>query len=540
MKKSIWKAWSFLVLALAVVLCNAILEGMISVYIMKMIDATLSKNNSLLIGNTRKLLFASIILLPASILLSYTRGLFKLKSLTSMKKTFIEKVFHKNINEFQKDNNAKYISSLTNDMNTMEMNYISAVYETGYNIIYFIVGFIVIASVSFYALGIGITIGVISSIVSIVISKPLQKHQNQRSSLFEGYTTYIKEVLSAFQIIKSNNLNDKIQQEFYKKSKDIQHKGYAIDKLYTYILSIQQFTIYLSYFSLVIVVVYMSIKGYLTFGAIILIVNNMNKVLDPLMQCSEWIPKLLSVKTLFTKIDDVLINHANYNETITIDSYKDSIEFKDVSFSYDNNEVLKHINFTINKGEKYLVVGPSGGGKSTLLKLLRKYFVPKEGKILIDNLNLRDVKKQSYFNKISNVEQQVFLFEDTLRNNLTLYKDYCGDEITLALERAGLRDFVKGLPKGLDTMILDNGKNISGGEKSRIAIARGLLEKKDIIFLDEAFASLDANIAKEIENTLLKLEGITVVNVSHVIFKETRKKYNKVLIVKNKGIFENA
>lgn len=540
MKKSIWKAWSFLVIALAVVLCNAILEGMISVYIMKMIDATLSKNNSLLIGNTRKLLFASIILLPASILLSYTRGLFKLKSLTSMKKTFIEKIFHKNINEFQKDNHAKYVSSLTNDMNTMEMNYISAVYEIGFNIIYFIVGFIVIASVSLYALCIGITIGVISSIISIVISKPLQKHQNQRSSLFEGYTTYIKEVLSAFQIIKSNNLNDKIQQEFYKKSKDIQHKGYAIDKLYTYILSIQHFTIYLSYFSLVTAVVFMSIKGYLTFGAIILIVNNMNKVLEPLMQCSEWIPKLLSVKTLFNKIDDVLTNHDNYNETINIDSYKDSIQFKDVSFSYDNNEVLKHINFTINKGEKYLVVGPSGGGKSTLLKLLRKYYVPKEGKILIDNLNLKDVKKESYFKNISNVEQQVFLFEDTLRNNLTLYKDYYDDEITLALERAGLRDFVKGLPKGLDSMILDNGKNISGGEKSRIAIARGLLEKKDIIFLDEAFASLDANIAKEIENTLLKLEGITVVNVSHVIFKETRKKYHKVLIVKNKGIFESA
>lgn len=109
-----------------------------------------------------------------------------------------------------------------------------------------------------------------------------------------------------------------------------------------------------------------------------------------------------------------------------------------------------------------------------------------------------------------------------------------------SLERACLRDFVKGLPKGLDTMILDNGKNISEGEKSRIAIARGLLEKKDIIFLDEAFASLDANIAKEIENNLLKLEGITVVNVSHVIFKETRNKYNKVLVVKNKGIFESA
>lgn len=278
----------------------------------------------------------------------------------------------------------------------------------------------------------------------------------------------------------------------------------------------------------------MCIKGYLTFGAVVLIVNNMNKVLNPLMQLSEWLPKILSVKTLFNKADEVLINHDSYDETITVDSFRESIEFNNVSFSYDNNEVLKDVNLSINKGEKYLVVGPSGGGKSTLLKLLRKYFIPKKGDILLDGQNLKDIKKESYFNNISNVEQQVFLFEDTLRNNITLYKDYSEKEILDSIEKAGLGDFVNGLPQGLDTIILDNGKNISGGEKSRVAIARGLLGKTDIIFLDEAFASLDSSVAKEIENTLLNLEGITIINVSHVIFEETKKSYDKVFVVKNK------
>lgn len=290
----------------------------------------------------------------------------------------------------------------------------------------------------------------------------------------------------------------------------------------------------ISYLSLIAVVVFMCIKGYLTFGAVVLIVNNMNKVLNPLMQLSEWLPKILSVKTLFNKADEVLINHDSYDETITVDSFRESIEFNNVSFSYDNNEVLKDVNLSINKGEKYLVVGPSGGGKSTLLKLLRKYFIPKKGDILLDGQNLKDIKKESYFNNISNVEQQVFLFEDTLRNNITLYKDYSEKEILDSIEKAGLGDFVNGLPQGLDTIILDNGKNISGGEKSRVAIARGLLGKTDIIFLDEAFASLDSSVAKEIENTLLNLEGITIINVSHVIFEETKKSYDKVFVVKNK------
>lgn len=181
-------------------------------------------------------------------------------------------------------------------------------------------------------------------------------------------------------------------------------------------------------------------------------------------------------------------------------------------------------------------MGPSGGGKSTLLRLLRKYFNPIEGKILIDGKDLKDIKKRSYFKNISNIEQQVFLFEDSLKNNLTLYKDYKAEEINLAIDRAGLRSFVDGLENGLDTYIYDNGKNISGGEKSRIAIARGLLTDSNIIFLDEAFASLDSEIAKEIENTLLRLEGVTIINVSHVVFEETKDKYNKVLRVRNKAV----
>ena len=133
-------------------------------------------------------------------------------------------MFNKNINEFQKDNNAKYISTLTNDVNTIETNYINGIYEVVVGIIYFIVGIAVIFYVSPMALAIGIIIGVISTIISIVLNKPMQKHQSQRSELYEGYTTYIKEVLSAFHIIKSNNLNDKVKKDFYDRSNSIQQR----------------------------------------------------------------------------------------------------------------------------------------------------------------------------------------------------------------------------------------------------------------------------------------------------------------------------
>ena len=157
---------------------------------------------------------------------------------------------------------------------------------------------------------------------------------------------------------------------------------------------------------------------------------------------------------------------------------------------------------------------------------------------MLDGKPLNRIKKEDYFSLIANVEQQVFIFEDTLRNNITLYKEYSEKEIQQAIEVAGLSTFVQNLPNGLDTMIYDNGKNISGGERSRIVIARAMLAKASILFMDEAFAALDMERAREIEQTILNLKNITVINVSHVIFKDTKSQYDKVFHVKGTVIAE--
>ncbi|SCG83887.1 Lipid A export ATP-binding/permease protein msbA [Proteiniborus sp. DW1] len=537
MKKSIFKAIPYLILVTIIALVCAVLEGALSISMMKTIDIAVSGNMDSFKSEAIKLIILALSILPASILLSFGKGLYKRKAILSAKINFVSRVFKKNINEFQRDNNAKYVSALTNDVNTIETNYIDGIYEVILGIIYSIVSVGVIAYVSPVALGIGTGIGVISTLLSILIGRPMQKHHNQRSELYEGYTSYIKEVLSAFHIIKSNNLTDKVKSDFYNKSHSIQQKGYIIDKIYTYISALQNLNMILALMALLGISAYMAIKGSLTLGGVILIINNMEKIIVPIMRFGEWMPKIFATKKLFSKIEDTLTNQDNYEETISLESFNDSIEFSNVTFGYEDEDILQNISLSLKKGEKYLVIGPSGGGKSTLLKLLRKYFSPKSGEILIDNQNLKDIIKTSYFRHISNIEQNVFLFEDTLKNNITLYKDFSDEEINTAIENAGLKSFIEALPQGLDTIIYDNGKNISGGEKSRVAIARGLLQKADIIFLDEAFASLDSKIAKEIENTILNLEGITVVNVSHVIFEESKKKYDNVFVVKNKGVY---
>jgi ATP-binding cassette, subfamily B, bacterial len=474
--------------------------------------------------------------IPLRLLFSFLRGRFIKNTLLKMKTEYIKKVFGKNINEFNKENNAKYISALTNDFNLIEIDYITGILKVLEGITNFLTGVIIIIIISPIILAVGIFVILVSVAISSIATRPVKKKNKERSTLLEEYSAFTKEVLSAFNIIKTNDLETRVSETFKKQSDKVQSKQYQIDKLISFVYALNNVNFGFTVFALLLTVSYLAITGIATIASVVVIIQNTFNIVGPIAELAEALPKIITSNALFEKIDASLKNIEDYKETKSFDGFKKKIELKNVSFSYDNDLVLDDISLSFEKGKKYLVVGPSGGGKSTILRLLRKYFNPAKGTILIDGVNLKDIKKVDYFNKIANIEQQVFLFEDTLKNNLTLYKNYTNQEIMDAIKRAGLEDFLKTHKEGLKYKIVDNGKNVSGGEKSRIAIARGLLNKADIILLDEAFASLDYNKAKEIEDSILALKNVTIINVSHVKIKENLGKYDVVYSVNNKDV----
>lgn len=481
--------------------------------------------------HARILIILTIIVLPVDILYAYIKGLVIKKSMTKMKTDYMKKVFDKNISDFQTQNNALYISAITNDFNTIEKNYVEQVLEILESLIRFATAILIISLISPLIILIGLVMVLVNLIISVLSSKPVNKHNKERSEMMSSYSGFIKEVLSAFHIIKTNNLEATVTNTYNKESKRVQEKKFVIDRIMTFIFAVQNTTTIALFFGLLILVSYLMINGVLLFAGLIVVITQLNDIIEPVIRLSQSIPKIFSVKSLFIRINETLEKGNNKEETISYEGFNNSIEFKDVGFSYDEKEVLKSININFDKGKKYLVIGPSGGGKSTLLRLLRKYFDPLEGEILIDGNNLSDIKKIDYFSKIANVEQQTFLFEDTFINNLALYKEYTDEEIWDAIDRAGLHDFISLHKEGLNRMILDNGKNISGGERSRVAIARALLNKVEIIFLDEAFASLDRKLTVEIEKSILALKNITIINVSHVIIEENKNMYDEVVLI---------
>lgn len=537
MKKTLYKSLPYLLLAALIGLIGSLFQSAMSLMMMDVIDLALAGEVSQLTSAAKGLFLFLFLSIPINVIKVLTRTQYTKKTMLNLKSYYLSKLFDKDINEFQEENNGRYLSNLTNDMESIEQKYTLSILDLVLGVIDFLVALLLLAYIQKTLVIIAIAVGVVIGGLSVFSGKPLQKPEGEKSKRLTKYTEYIKEILGAFAIIKNNNLEQRITTNFKDYSNSVQQKNYDIDKKFTYINAIQQLFMFALMIGGLAYVIYLAAsESFISAGGLILVFNNFGRVVGPIFQLTEITPKIASVNLLFKEMDDVLENKSTHRETLSLSNLTEGITFTDVAYDYGENLVFENANITFEVGKKYLIIGPSGQGKSTLLKLLRKYFAPTDGQILIDNQNFVETKKLDVFSQLANIEQQVFLFEDTLKNNITLYKDYTQQEILDAINKGGLTNVVNEFSDGLDHMILDNGKNVSGGQKARIAIARGLITKARIILLDEAFASLDETVAKQIEQTLLSLDNVMVINVSHVVFKDSMAQYDKVYVVNNQQI----
>ena len=208
------------------------------------------------------------------------------------------------------------------------------------------------------------------------------------------------------------------------------------------------------------------------------------------------------------------------------------IVFDKVSFSYDKrNPVLKDLSFTIAQGSKTAIVGPSGSGKTTIINLISRFYDVESGKIKLGNNDIRDYKVETLLKNLSLVFQQVYLFQDTIENNIRFAKPQAShEEVVEAAKRAHCHDFIMELPKGYNTMVGEGGSSLSGGEKQRISIARALLKNAPVILLDEATSSVDPENEYEILAAIEELsKGHTVISIAHRL--STVRKADQILVI---------
>jgi subfamily B ATP-binding cassette protein MsbA len=228
-------------------------------------------------------------------------------------------------------------------------------------------------------------------------------------------------------------------------------------------------------------------------------------------------------------------------DAIPLPLFSSQIECKDLNFSYDNeNHVLSNINLTVPIGEALAIVGPSGGGKTTITNLIPRFLDLKEGSILIDGTDIRDVTVASLRNQIAMVTQQTILFNDTVRNNIAYGDQQAPEEqIHEAAKAAFAYDFIQELPKGFDTIIGEGGARLSGGQQQRISIARAILKNAPILILDEATSALDTESEREVQKALENLmKDRTTLVIAHRL--STIKNADRIIVIKDGSIIEQG
>ena len=248
---------------------------------------------------------------------------------------------------------------------------------------------------------------------------------------------------------------------------------------------------------------------------------------------------LIDMENLFTLLNEKP-NIKDSGQSIKL-SEDASIEFRDVSFDYDpKRTIIKNISFNVPNGKKVALVGPTGAGKSTISRLLFRFYDPQEGDIYINNQNIKDISQQSLRKLIGVVPQDTVLFNDTIFYNISYgYPTASNDQVYEAAKSADIHEFVTGLPNGYETLVGERGLKLSGGEKQRVAIARAILKNPAIYFFDEATSALDSSTEKEIQKNLQKIsQNKTTLVIAHRL--STAADADEILVLQEGKIIERG
>jgi ATP-binding cassette, subfamily B, bacterial MsbA len=273
--------------------------------------------------------------------------------------------------------------------------------------------------------------------------------------------------------------------------------------------------------------------GELTTGGFISFVAALAMFMDPVRRFSKANAKLNQAQAAATRIFGLLeVKEEPHVDLKELKGFESTLEFKNITFSYGEGAVLKNFNLTITKGEKIGLVGLSGSGKSTLVSLLLRLYDVTEGAILVDGVNINEYTLPSVRRVFGLVSQDIFLFNDTVRENLTTGDKHTDEEIRHALEISYAWEFVKDLPQGLETTIGDRGLRLSGGQSQRLTIARAFLKNRDVLLFDEATSALDNESEKIVQAALERVAGHkTVIAVAHRL--STLKDFNRIVVMKD-------
>lgn len=445
----------------------------------------------------------------------------------------------KRISSLGKNNSSDYISALTNDVTSIESKYLLAEFSMLESFLTAALSLVLMFYYSWIMTLAVIGLCILPVVVSVVFGGRVAEQEKQISDCNASFVAMVKDLLSGFSVIKSFQAQEEAGALYADRNEHLEQvkcRRQKTVKLIELISALAGISVQLGVFLLG---AYLAIRGQITAGVVVAFVQMMNYVLGPINQVPVLVADRKAAAGLIEKLAACCAEDEDGRKTESVSGVGEGIRFEHVNFSYEEGkDVLKDVSLEFDAGKSYAIVGGSGSGKSTLLNLIMGSCDGYEGRVTMGGKELRDVDTDSIFDVVSVIQQNVFIFDDTVRRNICLFKEFPADAVESAVSGAGLRELVA--EKGWDYGCGEGGGHLSGGEKQRISIARSLLKKSQVLLADEVTSSLDAETADSVTNAILDIGGLTRLVVTHRLDEKALRRFDGIIVMRNGRVAEQG
>ena len=503
----------------------------------------------------------------------YFRTKFSTKAVFQYRKMAYHYLSKKKVTEFYGQNTAVYLSALNTDLQKIKEDFLDQIPILSQIVICGIGAVLVMIRYNFFLAMMACLISLIPFFAALFSGRNMEKIEENLSKENAEYLAFLKDFAVGFTIIKSykvegifSALHDKICQKVERR---MEEREKCVEKI-NYFAAISGYITQFAILLLCAVVAYRSKS--ISVGTVLAFSRLINYIIDPVTELPGMLSKARTAYALSEQFWEKIgegeqeqkeqqeqkerqeqeksgeIVKDDYHKHIDTDSHKKilpisalqgDICFSHLSFSYTpEKQVLKDFTLQVKEGEKLILLGASGSGKSSILKLLMGIERSQRGEISIGNRALSTIPEECLFRSISYIQQEVFIFDGSIYENITLFQDYGKEELELAIEKSGLKNLIS--EKGLDYPCGENGSALSGGERQRINIARSLLRKTPILLADEITAALDKENSYLVLDSLLSLENITEILVLHDLDARILSRVDRICVLKEGEILEEG
>lgn len=517
------------------------LNLIVSWLIMQLIDAASGVPGTLPIGTLAKLSGGFVVLCIAVFLLEYiSMPLYIERAMLQYKNFAFRKLTEKGISSFRDESTATYLSALTNDSTSIETDYLGQQMALISKVFTFAGALVMMLWYSPLLTAIAAGVTILPLIASLLTGSRIEAAERRVSDRNRSFTAALSDCLAGFSVVKSFKAEKEIFKLFAENNRALEGEKFSKRRIKTIVGMIGSVTGIIAQLGVFLIGSYFALSGYgLTPGVVIIFVNLMNFMISPIAELPGLLASRKAARGLIDKLATALESNPVSEGTSELTHLARGIRLENVSFGYDDSkEVLHGISAFFDAGKAYAVVGASGSGKSTMLNLLTAAAGNYRGNILIDNTELRSIASESLYELISVIQQNVFIFNASIRDNVTMFRSFPEQEIEDAISHAHLNALIA--ERGDGYLCGENSKGLSGGEKQRISIARSLLKKSSVLLADEATASLDAQTAHQVASDILDLDGITRIVVTHGLEESLLRRYDGIVVLKDGRIEESG